>query len=58
MKKIVLKLLISSILIGVIIWKIDFSQVVSNVRMVDFKIVPLVILFIALNYIISSHCSY
>src|SRR3990167_6802949 len=54
MKKIVLKLLISSILIGVIIWKIDFSQVVSNVRMVDFKIVPLVILFIALNYIISS----
>src|SRR3989338_3387105 len=54
MKKLALKLLISILLIGVIIWKINFNQIVDTVRLVDFKIVPLVILFIALNYIISS----
>lgn len=53
-KKLILKLSVSIVLFGFLLWKLDKQSLVNNIRLLDYRFVPLIILFLILNYVFSS----
>jgi len=53
-KKLVIKVLVSIVLIGIVVWKVDTDAVLLNIKLLDWRIAPLVIFFLILNYILSG----
>jgi glycosyltransferase 2 family protein len=52
--KLLLKLAVSIVLIGVIVFKIDKDQLITNLKLLNPIYIPLIVIFIVLNYIVSS----
>ncbi len=52
--QIVLKILVSVVLFSVIFSRIDFSNVLSNFQLVDLRYLPLLVVLLVLNYVVSS----
>ncbi len=48
------KILVSTILFGIILWRIDRQAVVETLKLLDFRYVPLILLFIVLNYVFGA----
>jgi hypothetical protein len=53
-KKILLKIAVSGGLFGIIFWKVDFGEVLSNFKLLDSGYLPLLLLLLVLNYVVSS----
>ena len=53
-KKVVLKIAVSVGLLAYIISKIDKQELVQHIKLLDYKFIPLIVVFIILNYIVSS----
>lgn len=54
-KKLVLKVFVSCALLVYILLKIDRAQLIKNISMMDVFYIPLIVIFIVLNYVISSY---
>lgn len=54
-KNVIIKILVSVSLIGYIFYKTDKSQLASNFSKFDFTLLPLIVILIVLNYIVSSY---
>lgn len=52
--KILLKIIVSVGLVTFILLKIDKAQLISNFKLLNYYFVPLVVIFIILNYVVSS----
>ena len=53
-KQAIIKILFSIILFGVIFWQVDLASVWSSFRLLDLRFLPLLILLVVLNYLVSS----
>ena len=54
LNKPIVKILVSIILFGAILWQIDFTLVIDNFKQMDLKFIPLILGLLIANYIISS----
>ena len=54
-RSLIIKLLVSSVLIAYIVDKIDKQEFIENFSSFNFAYTPLIILFLILNYVISSY---
>ncbi|MBP7927977.1 flippase-like domain-containing protein, partial [Patescibacteria group bacterium] len=52
--KLFLKVLVSAILLGLIFYKLDWSELASNIKLLDLRFVPLILTLLILNYVLSS----
>ncbi|MCA9302419.1 flippase-like domain-containing protein [Candidatus Nomurabacteria bacterium] len=50
-----IKILFSLVLITVIVLKVDREELVSNIRLMDYRFIPLIVLLLVLNYVVSSY---
>lgn len=53
-KKLIIKILISTVLFGVIFYQVDKDTLFNQISLLNWRIAPLVVLFLILNYVISS----
>ena len=53
-KKVLLKFGVSALLFGVIFAKVDKKILLETLKMVDLRYAPLIVLFLVLNYVVSS----
>ncbi|MBN1162293.1 flippase-like domain-containing protein [Patescibacteria group bacterium] len=53
-KSLIIKILVSILLFGFLFSKIDVNSVVQNFSLIDFTYVPVIILLLVLNYVLSS----
>ena len=52
--KLILKIVVSSVLIFVIFTKVDKTQLIENIKLLNWLYVPFILLFIILNYVIGA----
>jgi len=52
--KLILKIVISTSLLVIIFFQIDKQSFMDNFKLIDYRYVPLILLFLILNYIVSS----
>jgi uncharacterized membrane protein YbhN (UPF0104 family) len=53
-RKLILKILVSGALLWFIFYRIDKATLVENFRLLDVRFIPLIVLLIIVNYIVSS----
>lgn len=53
-KKVIIKVAVSLVLFGLILSQIDRSQLIQNLKLLDIRYVPLIVMLLIGNYIVSS----
>ncbi|MFC1621916.1 lysylphosphatidylglycerol synthase transmembrane domain-containing protein [Patescibacteria group bacterium] len=52
--QLITKIVVSSVLLGIILWRVDKPMLVENIKLLDLRYVPFIFILIALNYIVGS----
>ncbi len=52
--KLILKIVVSSVLLTIIFYRIDKASLVENIKLLDLRYAPLIILLLILNYVVGA----